>query len=316
MPKASLVATVLNETGALRPWLAALKAQVRQPVEIVICDGGSKDGTVEALEAFARENPAPPLRVVSKPGANIAAGRNAAIAAATGEIIVVTDAGSLPNPDWLAEILKPFDADPATRAVAGSYRFLEDTRFRRAASAYLGKPWAAPDFKPSSRSIAFTKQVWQSVGGYPEWLTQAAEDTLFNRLLTDQGVFVQAAPQAIVVWNTRSNVCSLLRMIGRNAFGDAEAQTAKEAFQHTMLKLEIELCVLGVVVAVASHLLDLWRGLIIGAWAIVSAVLARAIAHRVPLLSWPEFSLLCVFGGPAYVWGYLRGRMFGKRKPQ
>ncbi|MFH0939987.1 MAG: glycosyltransferase, partial [Planctomycetota bacterium] len=163
--KISLVATVLNEGRAMRPWLEALRLQTRQPDEIVICDGGSKDGTLAMLEMFAHEHSAPPLRVISKPGANIAAGRNAAIAVATGEIIAITDAGSLPNPDWLAEILKPFDTDHAAQIVAGSYRFLEDTRFRRAASAYLGKPWKSSNFNPSARSVAFTKATWESVGG-------------------------------------------------------------------------------------------------------------------------------------------------------
>ncbi|MFH0939364.1 MAG: hypothetical protein V1899_08805, partial [Planctomycetota bacterium] len=122
------------------------------------------------------------------------------------------------------------------------------------------------------------------------------------------------APQALVVWNMRQNLVSLLRMIERNARGDAEAQTARKSFHRTLLKLGIELFVLIAVILVAVHFLGIKGGLLVGAGAIASATMARAIMRRVPLLSWLEFSLLCIFGGPTYIWGYLCGRAFSKRK--
>jgi len=85
--RVSVVSTVLNEAGSLPRLLDSLAAQTQPPDEVVVCDGGSTDGTLPLLEAESRLS----LRVVRRPGANISQGRNAAIEAATGEVIAVTD---------------------------------------------------------------------------------------------------------------------------------------------------------------------------------------------------------------------------------
>ena len=61
-----------------------------------------------------------PLRIVRLPGANISQGRNAAIQAATGEVIAVTDAGVWLGQQWLERITAPFE-DEETQAVAGFF---------------------------------------------------------------------------------------------------------------------------------------------------------------------------------------------------
>ena len=93
----SVVITVLNEASSLPGLLDSLSGQTRPPDEVLVCDGGSTDGTLALLEAEARLN----LRIVQRPGANISEGRNASIAAATGEVIAVTDAGVRLSPEWL-----------------------------------------------------------------------------------------------------------------------------------------------------------------------------------------------------------------------
>ncbi|MFO7742319.1 MAG: glycosyltransferase, partial [Anaerolineae bacterium] len=50
----SVIATVLNEGKSLPRLLDSLTAQTRQPDEVVICDGGSTDGTLAVLEAEDR----------------------------------------------------------------------------------------------------------------------------------------------------------------------------------------------------------------------------------------------------------------------
>lgn len=306
MRKVSLAATVLNEGPALRRWLEALSQQTRQPDEIVICDGGSTDGTLDELRAFAQAHPSPPLRIISKPGSNIAAGRNAAISAATGEIIAVSDSGSLPQGDWLAELIRPFDDDPRTQLVAGHYRFLEDTPFRKAASAYLGRPWESPRFMPSARSAAFTKELWQSVGGYPEWLTQAGEDTLFYLLVLEKKAEVRAAPRAIVTWNTRPNLRSFLRMIARNAAGEAETGRFAHAAFATFGKLAVEAALLiGIFVAVSVYH-AVWAGVVAAVGVVLFALIVRAVVRRAPLVSWPQFFALCLLGGVTYLFGRTR----------
>jgi len=105
--RVSLIATVLNEEASIGQWMASLAAQTRWPDEIVICDGGSQDRTVDIIRERGMAYGLP-MTILVRPGSNIAQGRNAAIAQATGEIIACTDAGVWLEPTWLEEILRPF----------------------------------------------------------------------------------------------------------------------------------------------------------------------------------------------------------------
>nr|MBN1228756.1 glycosyltransferase [Anaerolineae bacterium] len=119
----SLVATVLNEGESIRFLMDSIAAQTRPPDEIVICDGGSVDATLEILARYAERLP---LRVVTRPGANISQGRNAAISEASFDIIAVTDAGVYLSSDWLEFLVAPFKTKPEVMVVSGF--FLPDTR--------------------------------------------------------------------------------------------------------------------------------------------------------------------------------------------
>src|SRR5438034_5674173 len=96
----SVIVTVRNEAGAIDALLDSLRSQTRAPDEIVVVDGGSNDGTLELLQQAAQRWAA--LRVIEAPGANIARGRNLAIEAARGDVLLSTDAGvELPR-EWVA----------------------------------------------------------------------------------------------------------------------------------------------------------------------------------------------------------------------
>ena len=93
--RVSVIATVYNECHSIQRLLDSLAAQTRPPDEVVICDGGSTDGTAQIVEEYARRQAhvLPNLRLIVAPGANISRGRNLAIEAAAGPLIAATDAG-------------------------------------------------------------------------------------------------------------------------------------------------------------------------------------------------------------------------------
>ncbi len=218
----SVVATVLNEAASLRRLLDSLAAQTRPPDEVVICDGGSTDGTVRLLEgAAAGLN----LRVVQRAGANISQGRNAAIRAATGEVIAVTDAGVRLSPRWLEEIVAPFDRDVTVQSVAGFFVPDPQSVFEVAMGATVLPQVQEIDperFLPSSRSVAFRREVWAAVGGYPEWLDYC-EDLIFDfRIRERYGPFT-FAPQAVVHFRPRPDLRAFFLQYYRYARGDGKA---------------------------------------------------------------------------------------------
>ncbi len=216
----SVIITMLNEAESLSRLLDSLAAQTRLPDEVVVCDGGSTDGTLSLLEVESRLS----LRVVRQPGANISQGRNAAIEAATGEIIAVTDAGVRLSPQWLEKIVAPFE-DGETQAVAGFFAPDPQTIFETAMGATVlpeAREIAPASFNPSSRSVAFRKSAWEAVGGYPEWLDYC-EDLIFDfRLRERWGPFL-FAPEALVHFRPRSDLRAFFVQYYRYARGDGKA---------------------------------------------------------------------------------------------
>jgi len=216
----SVVVTVLNEANSLARLLDSLAAQSCYPDEVVICDGGSTDDTLALLEAEERL----PLRVIQRPGANISQGRNAAIETARGDVIAVTDAGVRLSPRWLEKITAPLENED-TQTVAGFFRPDPQTVFEAAMGATVlpeQREIKPEQFLPSSRSVAFRKQAWEAVGGYPEWLDYC-EDLIFDFRLRDlYGPFV-FAPEALVYFRPRPTLRAFFVQYYRYARGDGKA---------------------------------------------------------------------------------------------
>lgn len=220
----SVIATVLNEAGNVAALIDSLAAQTRQPDEVVIVDGGSTDGTLER----AREAAAGRLKLVllPLPGANISEGRNAAIARASGEVIAVTDAGVRLRVDWLEQLLAPFERRPGrVDVVSGFFEADPQNVFELAMGATVlpNREEINPvRFLPSSRSVAFTREAWKRVGGYPEWLDYC-EDLVFDMALRDAGLVFAWAPEATVLFRPRGDMRAFWRQYYRYARGDGKA---------------------------------------------------------------------------------------------
>lgn len=226
--KASVVATVLNEGHAIERLLQSLATQSRSPDEVVIVDGGSADGTLDILDRWSMSHTLR-LRVLQAPGANISQGRNKAIAAATGDVIAVTDAGVSLNQNWLSALLAPFerqDDSPGFVAVVSGW-FVPDahTPFETAMGATVlphVREIRPETFLPSSRSIAFRKAAWEAVGGYPEWLDYC-EDLVFDLRLRELYNGFDFSPEAEVSFRPRSSLRAFSVQYYRYARGDGKA---------------------------------------------------------------------------------------------
>jgi glycosyltransferase involved in cell wall biosynthesis len=227
----TVILTVLNEAKSLTALFDTLAAQTRQPDEVVVVDGGSSDGTLALLRAEQARRRLP-LVILERPGTNISEGRNAAIAAAQGDIIAVTDAGVRLATQWLELLVAALErtvvgVTPGQEPVvaAGFFRPDPHTLFEVAMGAtVLPELWdVEPDrFLPSSRSIAFRKSAAEAVGGYPEWLDYC-EDLVFDlRLRRRFGPF-EFEPRALVYFRPRGNLRSFFRQYYRYARGDGKA---------------------------------------------------------------------------------------------
>src|SRR5207249_10904236 len=72
----------------------------------------------------------------------------------------------------------------------------------------------------SSRSIAFTRKIWERVGGYPE-IALTAEDSLFDERLRELGVRFVFTDKAIAYCKPRSSWGGIWKQFFRYSKGDA-----------------------------------------------------------------------------------------------
>lgn len=217
----SVILTVKNEGNNLHRLLDSLIQQSERPAEIIVTDGGSSDDTLAVLEEYRRWLP---LQVVSAPGSNISEGRNRAIEAARGPYIAVTDAGVALSPIWLEEIIRPLRKDQAM-VVSGWFEADPYTDFEVAMGATVLPELFDVDprsFLPSSRSVAFHKEAWRAVGGYPEWL-DFGEDLVFDMALHRRYGPFPFATRAIAYFRPRRNLRAFFRQYYLYARGDGKA---------------------------------------------------------------------------------------------
>jgi len=222
--KRALIATLYNEADNVSRWWDCLMRQTVRPDEIVLVDGGSKDGTWEKLQALARQSPVPVK--LEQRRCNIAGGRNRAIQLTNAEIIASNDAGSFPEPDWFGEITRLLLENEQLDIVGGKSVISMENEFQELMASFDGRePEPAPgQLNGSSRNIAYRRAAWAAVGGYPEWLTLTAEDALFNHQLHAIGKVFGYNSRAIVRWAGRENEAEYFRMLYSYGYGSAEAR--------------------------------------------------------------------------------------------
>jgi glycosyltransferase involved in cell wall biosynthesis len=228
----SVICTVKNEENTIDLLLGSLLNQSLPPNEIIIVDGGSTDNTPDIIQSYQLHSSIP-INYIFQKGINISKGRNIAIKNSKFEFIACIDGGCRADKYWLEKLIKPFQNDESIDVVAGFYLPDGKTPFEEVIGLLLFPDINIIDeklFLPSGRSIAFKKECWQKVGGYPEWL-QTAEDTLFDLNLIKAGYKFSFARDAIVYWRPRSNYRSLFRQYFYYAKGAVLANITTTIYQ-------------------------------------------------------------------------------------
>lgn len=146
-------------------------------VDAVLAQAHSLDA--EVIVASAANEPdwpadgRPPLRWLTCPAASAFELRAAALAAATGDIVAITEDHCFPSPDWASRILDEFRAFPHCIVVGGAV--LNGTRdtvvdrasFEATFARYAPDALTAP--VPCIASLALRRE-WATIGGPVGWL--------------------------------------------------------------------------------------------------------------------------------------------------
>jgi len=228
--KISLITTLFNEADNINAFLESYQKQTKYADEFIIVDGGSTDGTAEIIRSFVNAHPQLNIWLIIDSTCNkkhvngpIAKGRNVAIQHARYDYIAVTDAGCILERRWFEEISRLF-ADHHVDVVSGWYEALIENDFQKEYSDIYLPKLATVDlntFLPSSRSIAFKKNCWEKVSGYPE-TSLTGEDTKFDMDMKKLHCKFVFNPNAIVYWECPKNDKEAFAKATYYAIGDGK----------------------------------------------------------------------------------------------
>jgi glycosyltransferase involved in cell wall biosynthesis len=168
---------------------SALSARV-PPVEVIVADDGSTDGSVEAARLAY-----PQIRVIEGPFGNAARARNAGAAAARGEVLGFLDSDDVMLPGKTDGIVEQLRADSGVALVHGSIEAIDETgapaagltalhraRFEQGERAGLDYPGLAGFCAMFTSATAIRRTSFLAVDGYDEALDAYEDWDLYLRL--------------------------------------------------------------------------------------------------------------------------------------
>jgi GT2 family glycosyltransferase len=131
-PRISVVVLTWNGADYIAPCLEALLAQAPPALEVLVVDNGSTDGTPDLVaERF------PQVRLLrNERNLGFAAGNNAGLRAASGDLLVLLNQDTQVHPGFLAALARAFD--DATVGLAGCKLLYPDGTIQHAGGYFYG----------------------------------------------------------------------------------------------------------------------------------------------------------------------------------
>jgi glycosyltransferase involved in cell wall biosynthesis len=172
MPPAlvSVVVPVYNGARYLGPALESLLAQDYEPIEVIVVDDGSNDGSGDVARSFGG------VRVCEQANAGPAAARNVGIAAATGEFVAFHDADDLVPPTRLTLQLDYLTRHPEIDCVLGRQEWIDPPPWLTRDAVY-GELGGIP-----TSSAVYRAPVLRELGGFDVSLRTGEDIDLLIRL--------------------------------------------------------------------------------------------------------------------------------------
>lgn len=122
-PTVSLVIVAHNEAAGIAAKLDNVLSldYPRQKLQVIVASDGSSDDTAQIVRGYAERG----IELLNLPRQGKIPALNAAVAAATGEVLVFSDANSMYNQGAVRALVAPL-ADPTVGGVAGDQRYFKD----------------------------------------------------------------------------------------------------------------------------------------------------------------------------------------------
>ncbi len=299
-PSVTVVIPAYDAAGTLPSCLQALARQhyPRLAYEIIVVDDGSSDATSQVAAQAGAD------RVLTCPHRGPAAARNSGLAEARGAIILFTDADCEPEPDWINEMLRPFD-DPAVVGVKGSYKTRQTEVVARLAQCEFEERYDRQERLPAidfidSYAAAFRLVPLRDAGGFdPAFPLANNEDVDLSYRLAERGHKLVFNRRAVVYHHHVATWRGYVRLKTRRGYWRMlvyrlhPGKAVHDSYTPQIMKLQV-LLVYATIGFVIASLLRPWLAwgatislaiLLLSGWRFTRQVMDRdrGIAARAPL---------------------------------
>jgi len=236
-PSVSVILAVWNEVESIDGVLADLLGQdYTGPLEVVVADGGSDDGTREKLDAWAGRDER--LTVLDNPARRQAHGLNLAAEEAKGEILVRADGHTAFAPDYVRASVTALEETGG--AVGGRMFPVGRTSFGRAVAAAMKSPLTMGPGRFHHSMIreevdtvylgAMQREWFETLGGFRAFPSGTSEDADLYFRWRRHGGKVYVDPSISSEYTPRDTPGSLWRQYFRYGRGKAEMLWVNGAF--------------------------------------------------------------------------------------
>lgn len=205
----SVVLNLLNEKRHIRDLLDSLVTQ-EGPMEVVVVDAGSWDGTLDIIRSYIQKYPE--IRLHNHPGTR-GESTNFGLSQAKGDAIATIGGDCIANPFWLKELrksLRQYDI-VAGKTINIGYHAFED--LDRVELYHRGFDISYP-----SANMVWKREVLEVVKGFDEWFV-TAEDIDLNFRAVSKGFTLGYNEDAIVYHRTKGSFRGFFKQAFWNGWG-------------------------------------------------------------------------------------------------
>lgn len=210
-PLVSVVIPHLDERELLRECLESFEDREYEPLELVVVDNGSTDGSLEMLRSEF-----PHVELVEVPSdAGMGRVNNAGLERASGDVLAFFfNNDEVIRPGWIRRLVEALQDDPDLGVVSGLRLRYDDPETIDAAGAVVDGLGRTEDLSGQPREVlddtelrsvdyvevpVFERELWEEIGPIDETYEFYSEDADFCLRAKERGYDVAVVPDAVTL---------------------------------------------------------------------------------------------------------------------
>ena len=196
LPLISCVVPVFNGERYLGETLDSILAQTYQPLEIIVADDGSTDGTASVVGRYGEQ-----VRYLRQANAGEAAARNLGLSGASGEFVAFLDADDLWQPEKLERQMSRFQNPPQIDLCFTRYNNFWVPELAEEEQRYKGQTLAQPQSAWSISTLLARRSAFERFGKFSNdgsWPPES-ENLIWFLHAAERGAVIEVMPDIMML---------------------------------------------------------------------------------------------------------------------